>query len=106
VKAPFGSYSGITGVEQSGDKALASLRLLLESGLPYEVRTTLHPALLSLADMLELRAQLLALGVTHYVVQRFRAVGTRANRLPSMPTQQRLSLPPGFGDGFHRFHVR
>jgi pyruvate formate lyase activating enzyme len=106
VKAPFGGYSGITGVEQSGDKALASLRLLLASGLPYEVRTTLHPALLSSAAMLELRDQLLVLGVTHYVVQRFRAEGTRAKRLPSMPVQEQLSLPPGFGDGFHQFHVR
>jgi pyruvate formate lyase activating enzyme len=106
VKAPFSGYSRITGVEQSGDKALASLRLLLASGLPYEVRTTLHPALLSSADMLELRDQLLALGVAHYVVQHFRAEGTRANRMWSMPVQQELSLPPGFGNGFHQFHVR
>jgi pyruvate formate lyase activating enzyme len=106
VKAPFSVYSRITGVEQSGDKALASLRLLLASGIQYEVRTTFHPALLTLADMLELRDQLLALGVTNYVIQRFRATGTRADRLPHLSEQQQLGLPSNYGDSFIQFIVR
>jgi pyruvate formate lyase activating enzyme len=106
VKAPFSVYSRITGVEQSGDRALASLRLLLASGIPYEVRTTLHPALLSLADMLELHDQLLALDVTNYVVQRFRSAGARADRLPLLPERQQLSLPANYGESFFQFYIR
>jgi pyruvate formate lyase activating enzyme len=106
VKAPFNVYSRITGVEQSGNKALASLRLLLASGISYEVRTTFHSALLSLPDMLELRDQLLALGTTNYVIQRFRSAGTRTGRLPLVPEQQQLGLPVDYGDSFFQFHVR
>ena len=106
VKAPFSVYSRITGVEESGDKALTSLRMLLASGISYEVRTTFHLALLTLPDMLELRDQLLALGVTRYVVQRFRSEGTCASRLPPLPEQQQLDLPSGYGGGFLYFQVR
>jgi pyruvate formate lyase activating enzyme len=106
AKASAGAYARITGVEESGAQAFASLRLLLESGLPYEVRTTLHPALLSVAEMLELRDQLLSLGVTHYVVQRFRSAGTRAGRLPLLSDSQQLNLPSDFGNGFLRFELR
>lgn len=106
VKAPFGAYARITGVDGSGDKALASLRLLLTSGIPYEVRTTFHPALLTLADLIELRDQLLSLGVTHDVIQQFRAAGTREGRLLPLPEQQQLNLPSSYGSGFLEFHVR
>jgi pyruvate formate lyase activating enzyme len=106
VKAPFSGYFRITGVDKSGIKAIASLRLLLASGIPYEVRTTVHPALLSLTDMLELRDQLLSLGVTHYAVQRFRSAGTRVGRQPQLLEQQQLNLPHGYGDSFCQFQVR
>jgi pyruvate formate lyase activating enzyme len=106
VKAPFGAYSRITNVEQSGDKTLTSLRLLLASGVPCEVRTTFHPALLTPADMLELRDQLLLLGVTHYAVQRFRTAGARPDRLPPIPQPPQPSLPRDYGDSFQQFHVR
>ena len=93
VKAPFGAYARITGAEGSGDKALTSLRLLLGCGVAYEVRTTFHPALLSLDEMVELRDQLLSLGVTHYAVQRFRATGIWSDRLPPLLEQSQLNLP-------------
>jgi pyruvate formate lyase activating enzyme len=106
VKAPFEAYSRITGVDESGDRALASLLLLLESKTPYEVRTTLHPALLSAAEMLELKDQLLVLGVTHYAVQHFRAQGVIPGRLAVVPETARLNLPQGYGDGFRHFEIR
>jgi len=106
AKAPFDAYSRITGVEQSGETAIESLGLLLASGVPYEVRTTLHPALLSTIDMLELKDQLLLLGVSHYAVQRFRNEGTRTGRLPALAEQQQLSLPSDFGEGFQQFQLR
>jgi len=104
VKAPFADYARITGVEGSGDSALESLRLLLASHLPYEVRTTLHPALLSLADMLALKSQLLALGVSTFAVQRFRPQGALADRLPAAPPP--IDLPADFGAGFVSFSLR
>ncbi len=104
VKATFGAYSRITGVERSGDNALKSLRSLLATHVPYEVRTTIHPALLSLTDMLELKAQLLELGVENFVVQQFRMQGTLSGRLPAAAAG--LALPQGYGSGFARFDTR
>jgi len=103
VKAPFADYAHITGVECSGDKALESLRSLLASGVPYEVRTTVHPALLSLDDMCKLKEELLSLGVTHYVIQCFRSQGTRPELLPST---SEFFVPRTFGVGFLHFDIR
>jgi pyruvate formate lyase activating enzyme len=106
VKAPFHAYSRITGVDHSDDNAQASLRLLLASGVPYEVRTTLHPALLTSADMLELRDQLLSLGVQHYAIQRFRPTGTRSNLLPAYVQQPSPIVPAEYGNFFLSFQIR
>ena len=106
VKAPFSAYSRITGVNGSGDNTLVSLRLLLESGVAYEVRTTFHSGLLSLEEMVELRDELLALGVRNYAVQFFRAAGTNSNRLSPLVAQPQTNLPQGYGDGFDHFQIR
>jgi pyruvate formate lyase activating enzyme len=106
VKAPFHAYFRITGVERSGADTLTSLRLLLASGVRYEVRTTVHPSLLTLDSMLELRDQLLLLGVTHYTVQFFRAAGARADRLSLLPEPLLFSLPADYGDDFLCFTLR
>ena len=47
IKAAFADYARLTGVPESGEKARASLLSLLASGVDYEVRTTVHPALMS-----------------------------------------------------------
>mgnify|MGYP000159069624 CR=1 FL=1 len=75
IKAPFDEYARITGVSGSGDKALAAARLVLDSGVDCEFRTTLHAALLSARDIEKLALQLAALGVRHYALQTFRAAG-------------------------------
>jgi pyruvate formate lyase activating enzyme len=106
VKAPFHSYSHITGLEQSGARAHESLRLLLESGVPYEVRTTVHPSLLTGEELMEMCDLLLSLGVTHYAVQSFRGDGVCTDHLPPLPQESQVYLPSGFGDGFHRFILR
>ena len=104
AKAPFSAYPRITGVESSGEKALKSLRSLLVSGVPYEVRTTVHPVLLSPADMIELKRQLLDLDVENFVVQQYRPRGALPGRPLSIP--ERLVLPQNYGNGFSRFQVR
>lgn len=106
VKAPFRAYTRITGVNGSGDMARASLLLLLESGVAHEVRTTFHPGLLSLDEMVELRDELLALGVRNYAVQLFRSMGTDSERLPPLIAQQNTNLPPSYGDVFSYFQLR
>jgi pyruvate formate lyase activating enzyme len=104
VKAPFTVYPRITGIEGSGDKALESLRSLLASGIRYEVRTTVHQALLSPNDLLELEAQLLDLGVEDFVVQQFRPQGVRPGLLPAI--SEGLVLPKNYSSGFLNFLIR
>jgi pyruvate formate lyase activating enzyme len=75
IKAPFADYERITRVPGSGKKALASLRHLLRSGVAYELRTTVHPALLNHAAMEQIRTELTALGGRNHAVQTFRSMG-------------------------------
>ncbi len=102
VKAPFADYARITGVQHSGERALASLRHLLASGVEYEVRTTWHPDLLSLEDLYRLKEELRSLGVAHYVIQQFRYQGVR----PLLPAVS--AFPPLFdcSGEFQRFEIR
>ena len=51
VKAPWGEYERVTGIPGSGAVARESLAILVASGVPFEARTTVHPALLSADDL-------------------------------------------------------
>ncbi len=75
VKAPFHAYEKITQVTNSGEVVKQSLRLLLESGVDHEIRTTVHSALLSKAQLLEMAGELSGLGVQNYALQIFQARG-------------------------------
>ncbi|MBS1181089.1 MAG: anaerobic ribonucleoside-triphosphate reductase activating protein [Proteobacteria bacterium] len=77
VKAPFADYAAITGVPGSGERARASLIALANSGIAFEVRTTVHPLLLSEPDLIRLDADLAALGIGSTRRQLFRASGCR-----------------------------
>lgn len=102
VKAPFDAYAAITGVADSGARARASLDLLLASGVEYEVRTTLHPALIDDAALDALATELAALGVASYVLQPFRAEGcadadlarsARGLAMPTLSAQAQAAFP-------------
>lgn len=103
VKAPFTDYARITGVEHSGENALSSLKSLLTSKVPYEVRTTVHPALLSPDQLFQLKEKLITLGVTRYVIQRFRSQGARPELLPAVSGFPAL---PAFSGDFLYFDIR
>jgi pyruvate formate lyase activating enzyme len=103
VKAPFDSYAAITGAANSGEHAMKSLRSLLGSGVAYEVRTTCHPALLSLADMIAVKQTLLELGVVNFAVQRYRDHPEQSRELLAPPP---IELPQDFAEGFARFEIR
>ena len=75
VKAPFADYPRTTGVAGSGGRALEGLQYLIASGVEHEIRTTVHPVLLSDADIVRLGHDLAGRGVRNYVIQTFRRQG-------------------------------
>ncbi len=75
AKAPFTDYPRITGIDGSGDRARSSLESVLALGVAHEIRTTVHPALLADADVVDLAQDLSARGVKRYVIQAFRSQG-------------------------------
>jgi len=75
VKAPVADYAKITGVATSGIAAMASLDLVLDSGIAHEVRTTVHPALTPPAALEQLARELAERGILRWVLQPFRATG-------------------------------
>ncbi len=77
VKAPFANYAAITGVEGSGARAREGLERVLASGTDYEVRTTVHPAMLNDDALAGLARDLAERGVKRYVLQAFRPQGCR-----------------------------
>jgi len=77
IKAPFDDYARITSAAGSGERARESLELVLAAGVGYEIRTTVHPALLADAEVEEIAQELSARGVKRYVIQQFRIQGCR-----------------------------
>jgi len=69
IKAPFARYAEITGVPGSGESACASARLLINSGVLHQFRTTRHPMLLSDADIEQSGLEIAALGGTPPMLQ-------------------------------------
>jgi pyruvate formate lyase activating enzyme len=83
VKAPFERYDVVNGAIGSGAKVLESLRLITQSGVDHECRTTVHPSLFSAQELAELSKSLFALGARRHVFQAFRAAGCRDEALTS-----------------------
>ena len=97
VKAPRAVYPRITGVPAAGDAVFDSLRLILNTGVDYELRCTWHPDLLPAADLATLGDELIAQGANRLVVQECRPTGHAA----ALPT-----VPPARHDGFAHFALR
>ncbi len=76
VKAPFDErYDRITQRKCSFEAPAEALRLLLASGVSYELRTTVHPELLSPVDLAEISSSLESLGASPTKIQPFRPEG-------------------------------
>lgn len=75
VKAPVAHYQAVTGVPGSGTSALASLDLVRNAGIAYEVRTTVHPLLTPPEALERLARELAARGVQRWILQAFRPTG-------------------------------
>ena len=98
VKAPFGEYQRTTGVTGSGEAARESLALVIASGVAFEVRTTVHSALLDDASLDALAHELQGSGVQRWVLQPFRALGASQKIGASSYTSEDLMrLTAAFG---------
>lgn len=69
IKAAQSDYESITGARSSGGRAWHSARLLSQSGVAHEFRTTVHPDVLDAGRLASLVAELSALGAKNYVIQ-------------------------------------
>ena len=109
IKAPPGKYDEITQIAGSAAPAYQSAKAILESGIAYEFRTTIHPALLSDDNILEIGEELAGMGAQHFVLQQFREVGCgdarlRRSILSEYPSCQTLtSLRATFRNFLFRF---
>ncbi len=82
VKAPFDDYASVTGVSGSGERARQSVRILAESGIDCEFRTTVDPRWLDAEGILRIADDLSAMGARRYVLQEAREQGRTWNTGP------------------------
>ena len=108
VKAPFPDYASITGAAGSGDAALASARLVIDSGVACEFRTTVHPRQLGPQTVERLAGDLARMGVRQYVLQAFRAQGCADGALAqdAAPTFLTEAFAAGIAPRFASFGMR
>lgn len=77
IKASPSRYAEVTRRAGSGEKAWASLDLVVASGVDYEVRVTVDPTIMTLADVEEIVAEIDRRGSRPPVLQEVRAEGAR-----------------------------
>lgn len=108
IKATTDDYAVVTATPGSGIKAWESASLLLESGIPHEFRTTVHPLFHTPDSLLRLAKELSTLGARHYVLQEFRPLGCADEAVSTYPAQQLLddALCTSIGGMFETFSVR
>lgn len=104
IKAPFADYERITGVADSGNAALTCAQMVLDSGIAYEFRTTVHPDLLSSEALRVLAETLARMGAKHYALQLFRKEGCANPALA--PIAADTYVLDGLSDLFPQFTLR
>lgn len=87
IKGPLHRHDAITGAPGSALRSRESLGHLLTSGVACECRTTWHPGLFDVHELLALADELAALGVTHWAVQECRTKGSAPFALTPAQTQ-------------------
>lgn len=107
VKSLAEDCQAITGVRGSGAANWRSLEYLLQSGVDYECRTTVHWHLVGPARLLALGRRLQAYGVQRFVVQLVRTARMLDADLPAAAPQQGLpGLWQELGELFADFQLR
>jgi anaerobic ribonucleoside-triphosphate reductase activating protein len=77
MKGPVERYDEITKGKNSGEKAVKSLDFILDSGLDFEVRTTVDPRILSKEDIISLGYFLSEKGVKTYALQEYEVISDK-----------------------------
>jgi len=110
-KAPHGKFKTVTGVDKFGLFSDTLDVLLHQNGVPYEIRTTVHTALLNEIDIAVIIADLEQRGYRGtYYVQNFCGSSNRPI-LGELPQQkrllniERLPKPEGFTLAFRNFDL-
>ena len=109
VKAPFERYQDVTTIPASGRAARDSVELLIASGVPYELRTTYHPALLSHGDLRQIAAEIAELGAATWFIQKFRREGCPSRALRDsvlLPAEVPAEMQSEVAAMFDEFGVR
>lgn len=75
IKAPFAEYQSITTMPNSGQLAMQSVKLIVESSIAAEFRTTVHPKLLNTQQVTVIQDTLQYMGAYNYTIQKFRTKG-------------------------------
>ena len=81
IKALPEDYPAVTAVPRSGTAAWIGLDMLIDSGVDYEVRTTIHSELLDRPRLQRLADRLARLGVTNWALQACRTQHGNAHQL-------------------------
>jgi len=77
IKTSFEAYDEITAVTGSAAAAQTAASIVLQSGVPYEFRTTVHPTLTTRQHLAALTQQIVDMGCQTYALQDFRDAGCR-----------------------------
>lgn len=86
IKATQLGYDATTGISGSAMPAMSSAQAVLDSGVAYEFRTTVHPALHAEVDIVTLARTLQTLDVRNYALQVFRSTGCLDSSLNDVST--------------------
>lgn len=70
IKAPWKKYSQVVGTEPDLDSLQESVKIIMNSGIDYEFRSTILPGLHSRADIVAMAKQIK--GARAYILQQFR----------------------------------
>ncbi len=77
IKAPFDKYvpaSGTAATFEMGKKAEQALDMILAAGIPFEVRTTTDPRVVSKDDVMQIAQNLSKKGVKIFALQEYRPI--------------------------------
>ena len=94
IKAPTAKYGRVTGVEASAARAWDSLDAVVASGVDYEVRLTVDPTVLRLADVEEVVAELSRRGAKPPILQETRPEGARPEYAAALGDRRLADVVP------------
>jgi pyruvate formate lyase activating enzyme len=106
IKALPEDYARVTGVAGSGESPFQALSALVNSGIAFEVRTTMHPLLIDSERVLKLASVLSGLGVANYALQVFRPTGCLDQELNGLSAAPAPELVARLDSLFENFVLR